>query len=102
MKYRIIFSPFMAYCFAFLVVIPIYLLDWSYLFPKLTFTLLFFFLITFCLSILGALFFKDLLSLEYKKQKVEVKDIYAIFLVAAYLLDFAYSRSIPLFALLHG
>ncbi len=102
MKYRIIFSPFMAYCFAFLTVTPIYLLDWSYLFPKLTFSLLFFFLITFCISILGALFFKDLLSLEYKKQEVEVNDIYAILLVIFYLIDFAYSRSVPLFALLHS
>ncbi|TKK68028.1 oligosaccharide repeat unit polymerase [Ilyomonas limi] len=102
MKYRTIFSPFMAYCFAFLLVIPIYLLDWSYLFPKLTFTLLFFFLITFCIAILGALFFKDLLSLEYKKQKVEVKDIYAILLVLFYLLEFAYSRSVPLLALLRN
>jgi oligosaccharide repeat unit polymerase len=98
MKSRILFSPFMAYCLSFLLVIPIYLLDWSYLFPKLTFPLLFFFLITFCIAILGCLFFKNLLSLQYKKQVVGGMDLYATLLVLFYLMDFAYSRVVPLVA----
>src|SRR3954469_14202507 len=98
MKSRILFSPFMAYCLSFLLVIPIYLLDWSYLFPKLTFPLLFFFLVTFCIAILGSLFFKNLLTLEYKRQVISGKDLYAALLVLFYLMDFAYSRVIPLVA----
>jgi oligosaccharide repeat unit polymerase len=98
MKSRVLFSPFMAYCLSFLLVIPIYLLDWSYLFPKLTFPLLFFFLVTFCIAILGSLFFKNLLSLKYKKQVVGGKDLYAALLILFYLMDCGYSRVIPLVA----
>ena len=102
MKSRILFSPFMAYCISFLLVIPIYLLDWSYLFPHLTFSLLFFFLITFSIAVLGAVFFKDLLPLTYKKQKLAVKDLYLILLILFHLADFTYSRVIPLIAIVHN
>lgn len=98
MKSRILFSPFMAYCLSFLMVIPIYLLDWSYLFPPLTATIPIFFLITFSIAFMGAIFFKDLLPLQYKKQAADVKDLYAGLLILFYLLDFAYSRVVPLIA----
>lgn len=91
----------MAYCFSFLIVIPVYFLDWSYLFPALTSTLLIFFVMTFSFAILGALFFKDLLSLDYKKQLADNKDVYAALLVFFYLLEFAYARQIPLLSLLN-
>ena len=102
MKSRILFSPYMAYCISFLLVIPIYLLDWSYLFPPITSTLLFFFLVTFCVALVGAVFFKDLLPLTYKRQTLAVKDLYVILLILFHLADFAYSRTIPLFALINN
>ncbi len=101
MKYRIVFSPFLAYCFSFLIVIPVYFLDWSYLFPKLTADLYLFFVITFSVSILGALFFKNLLSLEYARQNVGPKDSYIIFLIIGYIAEFIYSKSIPLIDILN-
>lgn len=102
MKSRIIFSPFMAYCFSFLVVIPIYFLNWSYLFPSLTLTLLFFFTLTFSMAIIGAMFFKNLISFNYQKQTDNNKDVYAALLVLFYLLEFLYARQIPLFSLLNN
>ncbi len=100
MKYRSLFSPFMAYFLSFSLVIPIYLLNWTYLFPKLSITLIIFFIFTFSIASIASLFFKDLLNLDYKKQTLLGNDKYFFLLLLFYIIEFAYSRKVPLLSLL--
>jgi len=101
-KSNILFSPFIAYCITFSVALLVYLLNWSYLYPNLSWVLLVFFLATFTISLITAFFFRPFKIFTYKRQTSEVSGYIILFLVAGYVLEFAYSRTIPFLSIASG
>lgn len=98
----IFFSPFMAYCYTFLLATLVYMLNWSYLYPPLSASLLLFLGGTFCIAIVTAVFLAPFRLIAYKSQEKKVPVIAILFLIAGYTVDCAWSHSIPLVSLATG
>lgn len=101
-KRAVFFSPFMAYCFTFLLALLVYTLDWSYLYPPLSVQLLVFFACTFCMAVLTALLLAPFRLIAYQEQMRKITVTPAWFLIIGYVLDCAWSHNIPLIALATG
>ncbi|MEO5890130.1 MAG: hypothetical protein ABIQ31_07755 [Ferruginibacter sp.] len=101
-KQAIFFSPFMAYCFTFMAAMLVYLLDWSYLYPRLSWQLVCFFAGTFLISFITACFFKSFNLFVYNEQTNKIPSLSIFFLLAGYFLDCAWSRTVPFISLATG
>jgi len=96
-------NPFYLYVITFTIVIVTYLLGWSSLYPKLSFLLLLFFIITFILSlILGGVIDKYSRIIYNKLDSSEgvKRTIIGIYIVL--LLEFIYNKGIPLLLVFSG
>jgi hypothetical protein len=99
-------NPFYLYIFSFTVVILIYLLGWSELFPDLSPSVIIFFIITFLISFfLGKIFqIKGFISYQKLSGNFNKKIvIYLLILWAGHVLEFLVAGKVPLLDLvLHG
>src|SRR3569833_3168397 len=93
-------NPFFFYIIGFSIALIIYLLDWSYLFPPLSFSYVTFLIVTFIIS--GAIGFyihkKGLLKYRQFSNKLNINWLVAAITVG-YALNFLYARQIPLFSI---
>src|SRR5437764_14789629 len=104
MKAKIITNPFIVYCLAFFAVLILYPLHWSEWYPELSISLLGFFAITFLISLfMGLVLHKrnyfSYCEIHYNKKSIWICTVMVFF---SYLIEFAYMRVIPLFAILQG
>jgi hypothetical protein len=93
-------NPFFTYIIGFTIALVIYQLDWSYLFPSLTFSLVSFLILTFVFSGIIGLYIqrRGLLKNHEYVNKLNVNWIVAAITVS-YILNFIYAGQIPLFSI---
>jgi hypothetical protein len=101
-NYVIDCNPFFVYVICFSVPLFLYLLDWSYLYPTLTFDLVAFLCGTFIISILIGLYVNKKHALQYKGvvKTFSVTKV-LIALTIGNMIDFAYEGRIPLFSIIN-
>lgn len=93
-------NPFFTYIVGFTLALLMYQLDWSYLFPSLTLSLVFFLIITFVISGFIGLYVQRkgvLKNYEYIN-KLNVNWI-VLGITIGYILNFIYAGQIPLFSI---
>jgi hypothetical protein len=96
-------DPYSVYILSFLVVILVYQLNWSSLYPILDSNLLLFLLATFAVAIIVANIFRKTLVLPRKKISFSTKSNKIVLLLyLSWAMDFAYGRGIPLLLALRG
>ena len=90
-------NPFYLYIITFSLIIFVYSLGWSDLYPELSYSLLFFFGITFVLSIIGGLYLDKHLDISFKpitnKHSIGLCTL-AIYIT--YAIEFLYNGGIPI------
>ncbi len=96
------FNPFFVYVGGFLLVIVLYQLDWSYLYPNLTWALLTFFALTFLISIAIGIYIhhKRVILYHGNIRLLNFKWI-LIAITIGNILDFVYEGQVPLFSILN-
>jgi oligosaccharide repeat unit polymerase len=104
LKAKILANPFIIYSIAFLLVIVIYPLGWSNLYPQLSFGLICFLGATIIINFfIGILFHKvnffSYKSVNYSKRKIW---IVTLLIQLGYLFEFAYMRVVPIIAISTG
>ncbi len=100
---RLLCNPFFVYIMSFTLVLLVYSLGWSGLYPDLSFSLLLFFGISFIVSFVLGAFIDRLKRIEYKELSWNPRiKLYLSLVWAGYLLEFIYNRGIPLQLLLLG
>ncbi|MEN8350205.1 O-antigen polymerase [Acinetobacter nosocomialis] len=101
-----IINPFFYYCFSFILVILLYTLKWSDLYPSFSLSLSLFIFFTIFFSILLIFFFNKIIQVKRKIiiQPVEKnKVIYLlVFLIVSLIIEFLYHGLIPLFLVAKG
>lgn len=99
-------NPFYIYIISFLLVFAIYGLGWSDLYPNLSFSIIFFFVITFIIFFFLGYMFDKLRVLHYMKlsmEKIGSKPLnFLLFLWGGYIIEFIYFGEIPLLNLIKG
>jgi hypothetical protein len=95
-------NPFFVYIISFTLPVLLYQLDWSYLYPPLSFGLIAFFLITFIVSAIIGLYIHKRRILVYHGiiRKLNFRWIF-IGITLGNILNFAYERQIPLLSVLN-
>jgi len=96
-------NPFFIYILGFSIAIIVYLLDWSYLFPQLTLSLLIFLIITFVISgLLGVYIHRKRVLIFYEHINQLNVGWIIVLITIGYGLNFAYARQIPLFSIVNN
>jgi hypothetical protein len=98
-----IWNPFFVYILGFSIPLLVYQLGWSNLFPKISFGLVLFLVLTFSYSFFAGFY-------VYRKKIIAYQDIsydeniilIAIFIIMGYFLEILYAGNIPLLAILSG
>ncbi|HVW14768.1 MAG TPA: O-antigen polymerase [Mucilaginibacter sp.] len=93
-------NPFFTYIIGFTIALIIYQLDWSYLFPSLTLSLVSFLILTFVISGFIGLYVhrKGILKNYEYVNKLNVNWI-VLAITISYILNFIYAKQIPLFSI---
>ncbi len=93
-------NPFFVYIFGFFIAIIVYQFDWSYLYPSLSFELMGFLIFTFIVSAALGVYIhkKKILRFNNFPNKLNVNKL-VILITIGYILNFAYSGRVPLFAI---
>src|ERR1700679_1787543 len=95
-------NPFFTYIAGFLLALIVYQLDWSYLFPPISFSLFFFIIITFLKG--GAIGFylpkKKVLRFYNHDNKLNVK-LWVLAITVGFIFEFIYARNIPFLSILN-
>jgi len=96
-------NPFFIYIVGFSIALIIYQLDWSYLFPALSFSLVTFLIVTFLISGTIGLYIhrKGLLKYQHFSNRLNV-NWFIIAITIGYILNFLYAGQIPLFSIANG
>lgn len=102
---KILKNPFYIYILSFLIVFSLYSLGWSNMYPKLGFTLILFFLITFGISALFGLAIDKLKVIGYSeisptKGKREI--IYLSIIIVGVIVEILYEGGSPLLSAIKG
>jgi len=94
-------NPFFIYIAGFTLALLVYQLDWSYLYPPLSFSLILFLLVTFIISgIIGFYIHKKgILRFMAHRNTLNTRLI-IVCISIGYLLEFLYARQIPLLSIL--
>ncbi len=101
-KPAIDFNPFFVYVGAFILPILLYQLDWSYLYPTLSWQLLMFLLATFLISIAIGLYIHKRRVIVYTKNIKLLHFRWILVLITiGNIMDFVYQRQVPLFSILN-
>lgn len=100
---KLIANPFFVYITSFTLVLLVYCLGWSGLYPSLSLSLLSFFVITFFISFLFGVVVHVMKRIEYQaiEWNVGIK-FYLLLVFIGYVLEFIYNKGIPLQLLLQG
>ncbi len=103
MRAKLITNPYIVYAIGFLFTLFIYSLQWSNLYPDLSFQLFLFLITTAFLSSLIGLLLHKTNYLSYKEVSYSSLTLWKVTIVVliSYLIEFAYIRVIPLFAILN-
>jgi hypothetical protein len=96
-------NPFFIYILGFSMALIVYQLDWSYLFPDLSFSLLTFLLLTFIISGIIGLYVhrKGILRFYEYPNKLNV-NWWTFAITVGYILNFAYARQIPFLSIINN
>jgi hypothetical protein len=96
-------NPFFIYILGFSIALIIYQLDWSYLFPDLSFWLVLFLVITFIISGLIGIYIHRTGVLKFYEFKNTLKvNWWIVAITVGYIANFVYARRIPLFSILNN
>lgn len=97
-------NPFFLYVISFLLVFIIYSLGWSNMYPKLSLTLIVFFISTFIIAILLGLLVDKTKAIEYNRLILKSYNKPILFLVLIWIghsIQFLYFDEIPFFSLIN-
>ncbi|WP_151813787.1 O-antigen polymerase [Acinetobacter ursingii] len=105
-----ILNPFFYYIFSFFIALSLYSLNWSDLYPELSFTLVIFLISTMVFSIFIGGFYNVILKKRYNNRqdlsflKLNNKNVFFIsfFMVFLISLEFLYNKGIPFLQILSG
>lgn len=93
-------NPFFLYCTTLCIVIILYVLGWSELFPPLSEDVIFFFIVTFIISILCGHFIQNKKPIEYTEVHPLGTRKVLIIIYLLYSISFIYNGGIPLVLIL--
>ncbi len=98
---RLLYNPFYLYVITFSTSLFFFSLHWSGLYPELNSSLLFFFLLTFMFSILFGILYDKGFKVERFNTKIVVKrnDFLYAFIVISIIVEFIYTKGIPILML---
>jgi hypothetical protein len=96
-------NPFFVYILSFSLVLSVYTLGWSLLYPVLSAEVVIFFLLSFIVSFVAGIFVQLCGRIEY--QPVQLSDrmgSYVLFVWLGYLAEFAYNGGVPFLQFISG
>lgn len=100
---KILVNPFFVYTLSFTIVLLVYSLGWSELYPHLSLPLLLFLICTFVISSVAGVFVQFLNRIEYKAVPWSNRAKTVLYLLwIGYFLEFLYNGGIPLLIVLSG
>ncbi len=100
---KILYNPNFIYIFSFIVPFMFYSFEWSTLYPKLSFSLFLFYCFTFLICLATGFGVNIASPFKYKPIKESSANIWVILAVyVMYAMEVAYSRTLPLYAVLKG
>jgi hypothetical protein len=96
-------NPFFIYILGFSIALIIYQLDWSYLFPDLSFALVLFLIITFIISGLIGIYIHRTGALKFYEFKNTLSvNWWVVAITVGYIANFVYAKRIPFFSILNN
>jgi len=96
-------NPFFVYILGFSTSLLVYQLGWSNIFPKISFGLLLFLLLTFLYSFLVGCYVYEKKIVVYQEIPCDKNiSIIVLFIVIGFLSEFIYFKQIPLLSILMG
>lgn len=98
---KLVSNPYYVYILSFVLVLLVYSLGWSHLYPELSFSLLAFFFVTFLVSLFFGVVVQGKKRIEYKTITWNEKTtLYLALIWVGYSMEFLYNGGIPLSLLL--
>ncbi|TWI93817.1 hypothetical protein JN11_04938 [Mucilaginibacter frigoritolerans] len=96
-------NPFFMYLLGFSIALIVYQLDWSYLFPPLSLSLLAFLIITFIISGAIGLYVhrKGVIRFYEYANKLSINS-WVLAITVGYIMNFVYARHIPFFSIINN
>jgi hypothetical protein len=95
-------NPFLVYLFSFCAVLGIYQLDWSEIYPSLSYNLLLFFGLTFIVALLLARLVRPIVASTGSYRPGLLTKYAGLFVVATFAIELVLSGGIPLYLIIKG
>ncbi len=104
MKAKVITNPYIVYSLAFLLVMTLYPLHWSELYPDLSIRLIIFLVCTILVSLIAGLLLHKTNYFSYNKVNYSNRRLwlFTILIILSYIAEFAYMRTVPVFTISTG
>lgn len=101
---RIISNPFFLYPISFIIVFILYALGWSNLYPKLSNSLILFFVVSFLIyAVIGyVIHINKYIGFNKIDIKLDKTNLHLAIIIIGFVIEFLYERNIPLISLIFG